>query len=98
MYLHRAVRSVAACSMCRLDRLERFGRGPFRITYLALTATLLRKISGLKYFVSDLLFWKIAARCVQCPSYVGAMQIALVSRITMKLSERPNQILFRSPP
>jgi hypothetical protein len=55
-FVRRAVHSVAARSMDRLDRPERLVRGSFRITYLALNATFLRKISGIKYFVSDLLF------------------------------------------
>jgi hypothetical protein len=84
------VHSVAASSVARLDRPERFGRGSFRVTYLTLKASFLRKISCAKYFVPDFLFSEAAARCMRGPSHVGTMQIAIVAGITMKLSEGPN--------
>jgi hypothetical protein len=54
----RTVHSGTARAVDRIDRLKRLVRGSFRITYLALNATFLRKISGVKYFVSDLSFLK----------------------------------------
>ncbi len=51
----------------------------------------------MQYFVPDLLFWKAAARCVEGPRQIRAMQIAAVPGIPVKLSEPPDRVFDRSP-
>jgi hypothetical protein len=51
-----ALHSVTVQSVNRFDGPERFDRRSFRIIDMALNAPFLRKISGVKYLFSDLLF------------------------------------------
>ena len=63
----------------RSVRPDRLNRGSFCIIDLALNSPLFREIAGMQDFVSDLFFRKTAARCVQGPSHVSAMQVAAVA-------------------
>ncbi len=81
----RAVHSGAALRVERLGSCGRLFRGPAGVLELPPGSALFRKVSRMQNLRFDLLFRKPAACGVKRPRHVGAMEVAAVARIGMKV-------------
>jgi hypothetical protein len=70
-----------------LKLFDGFDSSAFRIVELSRAATLLGEITGLQYFVHDLLLRESTTGGVKRPGHVRTMEIASIAGIVVKLAE-----------